>query len=106
MFIFGWGRVTNKKFGATMAVSCPNCNNETWLELSRLRRWFTWFFIPVIPYSSKHLLTCSVCSQGVELAGEQIKQAKELNQLTIGLFNEEISQDDYRAQAEKIEVFG
>lgn len=47
MFIFGWGHVTNKAFGATMAVRCPNCNNETWLELSRHRKWFTWFFIPI-----------------------------------------------------------
>ena len=72
MIIFGWGKVTNKKYGPTMVTKCPNCHNETWLQLYMYRKWFTLFFIPVIPYSTNHLLLCEVCSQGVELKGEKI----------------------------------
>jgi hypothetical protein len=104
MIIFGWGRVTKKQYGPTMAMKCPNCNNDTWLQLYRYRKWLTLFFIPVIPYSSTHFLACSVCSQGMELSGEQVRRAKQLNTLTTGLFNQEISKDDYRRQVDKIEV--
>lgn len=104
MIIFGWGHVTKKHYGPTMALKCPNCNNDTWLQLYRYRKWFTLFFIPVIPYSSTHFLSCTVCSQGVELDGEQIDRAKQLNALTLGLFSEEISKEDYWRQADKIEV--
>jgi hypothetical protein len=104
MIILGWGRVTKKQYGPTMAIQCPNCGNDTWLQLYRYRKWFTLFFIPVFPYSSTHSLSCSVCSQGVELNGEQVRRAKHLNALTLGLFNEEISKEDYWTKAGKIEV--
>ncbi|MGD9365098.1 MAG: zinc-ribbon domain-containing protein [Desulfobacteraceae bacterium] len=105
MIIFGWGRVTNKNYGPTIATNCPNCNNDTWLQLYRCRTWFTLFFIPVFPYSKKHLLLCDVCSQGVELKGEQIQRAKQMNELTQGLFNETISKNEYWSKADKIELF-
>ena len=38
----------------------------------------------------------------MELKGDQLQQAKELNALTKGLFNEEISKDDYLREAERI----
>jgi hypothetical protein len=104
MIIFGWGRVANKKYGATVVTKCPNCNNDTWLQLYRHRKWFTLFFIPVIPYSSKHLLLCEVCSQGVELKGEKIKRAKQMNELTQGLLGETITKDEYWAKAKEIEL--
>jgi hypothetical protein len=104
MIIFGWGRVTKKQYGPTMAVKCPHCENDTWLELYRYRKWFTLFFIPVFPYSSTHFLSCNVCSRGVELNGEQIQRAIQLNALTTGLFNEVISKEDYWSQADEIEV--
>jgi hypothetical protein len=104
MILFGWGHGTNKNYGATLAITCPNCKNETWLQLSRSRKWFTLFFIPVIPYSTKHLLLCEVCSHGVELNGEKVLRAKQLNGLTQDLFNEEIPEDQYWSEAKKIEI--
>jgi hypothetical protein len=104
MIIFGWGKVTHNNYGPTMATKCPNCNNDTWLQLRRYRKWFTLFFIPVIPYSSKHLLLCEVCSQGLELKGEKIQSAKQLNELTQGLLSQTISKDEYWGKANKIEL--
>jgi hypothetical protein len=105
MIIFGWGKVTHKDYGATMATKCPNCSNDTWLQLTRYRKWFTLFFIPVVPYSSKHLLLCEVCSQGVELKGDKIQSAKQLNELTQGFFSERITKDEYWGKANQIELF-
>jgi ribosomal protein S27E len=87
-----------------MATKCPNCHNDTWLQLCRHRKWFTLFFIPVIFYSSKHLLMCEVCSRGVELKGEKIKRAKQMNELTQRLFGETITKDEYWAKAKEIEL--
>jgi zinc-ribbon family len=102
MIIFGWGRVTKKQHGPTLAMKCPQCNNETWFQLWRYRSWFTLFFIPLIPYSTAHFLSCSVCSQGMELNGDRLQQAKQLNGLTKGLLNATISKDDYRREAKKL----
>ena len=102
MIIYGWGHTTKKLHGPTMAMTCPNCNNDTWFQLWRYRKWFTLFFIPLIPYSTTHFLSCGVCSQGMELKGDQLQQARQLNALTKGLFSEEISKDEYWAQADKI----
>lgn len=102
MIIFGWGHVTKKQNGPTMTMKCPNCNNNTWFQLWRHRKWFTLFFIPLIPYSTTHFLSCGVCFQGVELKGVQLQQAKQLNALTKRLLNEEISKDEYWRQAGKI----
>ena len=104
MIIFGWGHGTKKNYGATLAITCPNCKNKTWLQLSRNRKWFTLFFIPVIPYSTKHLLCCDVCSHGVILNGEKVQKAKQLNELTKKFFNEEIAKDKYWNEADKIKL--
>jgi len=104
MIIFGWGRVTSKKYGPTMVTKCPNCHNDIWLQLYRYREWFTLFFIPVFPYSSKYLLLCDVCSKGVQLKGEHLQRAKQMNILTNELFKETISKDEYWTRAKKIEL--
>ena len=106
MLIFGWGRVTNKQYGATLVLNCPHCHYETWWHLIRRRVWFTFFFIPVIPYRSKHLLLCQACSKGEELAGDRIERAKQLNELTQGLLNEKISELEYCLAADKIAALG
>ena len=104
MIIFGWGKTTYKKFGPTLAATCANCKNDTWYHLLRHRLWFTLFFIPLIPYSSKHLLLCQVCSQGIKLTGDKIGQAKRLNELTQKLFNKEISASEYQFEAKNVKL--
>lgn len=96
MIIFGWGHQTEKKYGPTLPLTCPNCNNRVFLLLVHLRVWFTLFFIPVIPYESRYYLLCEICSQGIELKGSQIDKAKQLNQSTASFLNHEITQEQYK----------
>lgn len=96
MFVlFGWGKVTSKDYGPTLPQKCNNCNNEVYLNLFHVREWFTLFFIPVIPYSSKYMIMCNVCSRGYELKGESIKEIKAINELTTRYLAKEISESDY-----------
>src|SRR5256885_3254529 len=51
--IFGWGRGRPEDKGAVAPATCPNCKNEVLFRYIVARKWFTLFFIPVIPYSNK-----------------------------------------------------
>jgi hypothetical protein len=81
VIIFGWGRRTFHHAGAVLFQRCPHCSNTGWFYLVTVRRWFTLFFIPVIPYEHHHMLLCPTCNRGVRLAGAELKRAKSLIQL-------------------------
>jgi hypothetical protein len=102
MIIYGWGRTTTKQYGPAMAMRCDNCNNETWYHFIRRRTWFTLFFIPIIPYSSKHLLVCQVCNAGIEMTGEKIEKARQLSALTQELFDKKIEPAQYQEQTRQL----
>mgnify|MGYP001822907399 CR=1 FL=1 len=105
-FLFGWGHRTFNERGPTVPANCPNCSNETWLHMISYKTWFTLFFIPVIPYESKNLLLCPVCSQGLELQGEQVEQAKHLNGKATAFLAEEISETEFQAAAQGMKLLG
>jgi hypothetical protein len=104
MIIFGWGHTSSKHYGPTLAITCPNCNNDTWYHLVRHRTWFTLFFIPVIPYSSRHLLLCQVCSQQIKMTGDKLEKAKRLSELTRELFDKKISASEYQFEANNMQL--
>ncbi len=95
LFIFGWGHQKNRDYGPTLPIKCSNCNNEVFLHLVHSKVWFTLFFIPLIPYESKYYLLCEVCFNGIMLNGSQIDIAKKLNQTTLSLINQQISEEQY-----------
>jgi hypothetical protein len=68
MIIFGT-KGTSALLGVLFFV-CRVCGNEAAQRLVKHRRWFTLFFIPVIPYSTKHVYTCAYCGAGTELDAE------------------------------------
>ena len=76
LIIFGWGFTTTKVLGAVFPLLCPNCHNEQFWVLKRIRRWFTLFFIPTFPYESTHALMCPICGVGRELSGVELKRVK------------------------------
>ena len=94
-FLFGWGHRTTNEQGPTIPIECPNCSNQTWLHLLSYRTWFTLFFIPIIPYESKNLLLCPVCTKGVELSGDQVPRAQHLNVLATSFLADEIPESDF-----------
>lgn len=105
-FLFGWGRRTTTEHGPTFPVNCSNCNNHIWLHLFSYRTWFTVFFIPVIPYESKTLLICPVCSRGMELQGDQVERAKRLNGVARAFLANEIPESAYLLEMKAVKLFG
>ena len=101
MIIFGWGRQTRKHYGPTIPIKCPKCSNNAYWHLYRNRTWFTLFFVPVIPYDNKHILLCSVCSNGVILPSANVDKAIELSEQTRRYINKEISQEEYNTHIDQ-----
>ena len=82
LIIFGWGRRTVRVLGWAPSQVCGHCHNEGPWAVALIRRWFTLFFIPVIPYESRYVAMCPVCSHGVDLdrgkASHLIQGSREL----------------------------
>lgn len=95
IFLFGWGHRTIKELGPALKNGCNNCKNEAYWNLKQVTTWFTLFFIPVIPYSTKRFLLCPICTYGFELDNEQFKRFKPLAESNKLLVDGKITQDEY-----------
>jgi hypothetical protein len=71
MLIFGWGRVTYKRFLLEGHTQCGVCNNTIEIILTRATTWFTLFFIPVIPYRKEYYFECPICRSAAMIPREQ-----------------------------------
>jgi len=96
--IFGWGFTTTHVFGAVLPLLCPNCHNEQFWVLKRIRRWFTLFFIPIFPYESTHALMCPICGVGRELSGVELKRAKLFAETNAAYQSGTLREEEYSAR--------
>lgn len=72
MFIIWGTRTMDKTMGYTLQqYQCGRCNNASNYRIFRRRKWFTLFWIPIFPYSSKYYTTCPICNYGRELQKEE-----------------------------------
>ena len=82
IIIFGMRRRA-KQHGPCIAASCPRCHNEVVLIYLVVTRWFTLFFIPVIPTGSKRrMLVCPICNWQREIPKESEHLALEMIDIT------------------------
>ncbi|KAJ7144758.1 hypothetical protein C8R43DRAFT_1013933 [Mycena crocata] len=49
-----------KPEGDPATRTCPNCHNSSVLS-AKSTSWFELFWVPLIPYSSKHIWLCQIC---------------------------------------------
>jgi hypothetical protein len=80
--IFGWGGGTPRDQGPALPMRCPNCNNSGFFRYMIVRKWFRLYFIPVIPYETRHFLMCPVCTGGIELTGGDRARVARMTQMT------------------------
>lgn len=66
IFIFGFGHQTESDRGINEEMFCPGCNKNTQTSFRIIRKWITFFFLPVIPYSKKEYRVCKNCGYSVE----------------------------------------
>lgn len=94
LFIFG--RTTEKDFGATVFVRCPNCNNETALHLVYRKTWLEYWFIKIFAYRKGYFLVCTVCTRARKLEDEQITSAKRMNEATSAYLDKKLTVEEYK----------
>ncbi|TEB35953.1 hypothetical protein FA13DRAFT_1727511 [Coprinellus micaceus] len=58
-------KTTLKAEGDQTPRICPRCNNAAVIS-AKSREWFEICFVPLIPMSSKHIWTCTICQWSVQ----------------------------------------
>lgn len=72
VIIFGFGDRKVELLGSMGGVmDCPRCNNSSEWPIHRERSYFSLFFIPLIPYKTRFLLSCPVCRETREISAEE-----------------------------------
>lgn len=75
--IIGFGKVTSKDLGETgKEQPCVWCSSHVFYHLILVRTWFTYFFIPIVPYHKEYHVVCPFCDGNVKILGEEVKAAK------------------------------
>ena len=95
MIIFGIRGGKRKDHGAALPMTCPNCGNATFYRYLTVTTWFSLFFVPVIPVSSKHYLMCPVCTRAIPLDRAGRERAAKLVELTGRYQGGAIDQETY-----------
>jgi hypothetical protein len=99
--IFGW-RTIVKYIGMVFKKMCDHCHNEDYWTLTKSTRWFTLFFIPVIPTSSKYFLACPVCKYGFALNSAQMDSIKPLAEINQLLVDGKITKEEHLARINRL----
>jgi hypothetical protein len=72
IILFGFRRKATRL--ATIFVMCAYCHTPAAHALTRTRRYFTLFFVPVIPLGTKYFTTCTMCGHGTQITKEGADQ--------------------------------
>ncbi len=82
LLLFGF-RNKMHDHGATIAATCPRCHNSVVLHDVRFRRWFTLFFIPVLPLGrARRMLMCPICRWGRDVSKDADALTNEMADIT------------------------
>jgi len=54
-------------------TQCPNCHQIAHWNILRVLRFFTLFFIPLIPYRMQYFMICPSCDAAVKIKGAEAK---------------------------------
>jgi len=68
LFIFGVRRKAYRL--ATIFALCTLCQTPAAQVITRVRMFFTLFFIPLVPLGSKYRSTCTLCGRSVKIDKE------------------------------------
>lgn len=75
--IIGFGKVTFKDLGKVGSEqTCVWCSARVVYHLVLVRKWFTYFFIPVIPYRRVYMAGCPECGEGILISDKEAEAAR------------------------------
>ncbi len=56
-------------------LRCPRCGQDAPHRIVRSQRWFTLFFIPIVPFRSRYISTCNFCGLNQRVDAELLRSA-------------------------------
>jgi len=74
--VYGWGNVKRTYVTDVARLTCPRCQVKGAWGLWRITKRATLYWIPVLPYSSHHVLFCPYCEAGIELTRGQLREVR------------------------------
>lgn len=77
MLIFGWGHRRENVVGPVEKLRCPRCGRDEFWELVEVRTYVSFFFVPVIPYRTEHLIRCPICQVVSEVSDAELPRRQE-----------------------------
>jgi hypothetical protein len=72
LILFGF-RSRRKSLGTTFML-CSRCQRPCAHAIARMQRWFTLFFIPVIPFKTTYFTSCAMCGSAFKIDREKAEQ--------------------------------
>lgn len=94
LLIFGM-RNRVHQHGPCVAATCPRCHNEVMLTYLVVTRWFTLFFIPLIPFGRRRMLVCPICSWQREVPAKLEALALEMIGITASWKAKQLDDTEY-----------
>ncbi len=76
MFIIYGTRTLKKRKFTIKETQCPICS-ERGFSIMKVTKFFSLFYLPLIPYSSDKFVTCNSCNIGFEINSNEYKDLKE-----------------------------
>jgi len=101
LLIFGM-RNRAHQHGPCVAASCPRCHNEVVLSYLVVTRWFTLFFVPLIPFGRRRMLICPICSWQREVPKESEHVVLEMIDITRQWQAHQLADTEY---AQRVDAF-
>jgi hypothetical protein len=101
-FIFGWNHQESTSYGPVEQHKCENCHNTEYWHLDKISKYFTLFFIPIIPYDSDNWFHCPICNYGIKLDKDEFQNYKSIAEINSAFLEKKISDEDRIKQLEEV----
>ncbi|GCE14156.1 zinc-ribbon domain-containing protein [Tengunoibacter tsumagoiensis] len=69
-----WGLRSRNKVLGQVQYTCSRCGNNSFHSMVRYRRWFTLFFIPLIPFNTRTISRCNICGFQENIANQRANE--------------------------------
>ena len=100
--IFGWNHPETTSYGPVEQQECENCHNTDFWHLKKVSKYFTLFFIPVIPQEHKYWYHCPICNHGIDLDEVDFHNYKSIAKINSDYLENSISNEE---RIKRIEEF-
>jgi hypothetical protein len=101
-FIFGWNHQESTSYGPVEQHQCENCHNTEYWHLDKISKYFTLFFIPIIPYDSDNWFHCPICKYGIKLDNDEFQNYKSIAEINSAFLEKKITEEDRIKQLDEI----